>query len=75
MTASAKKTILSGATPSAQLTLGNYLGALKQWVTLQRQYDCLFMVANMHAITAPADARYVKLALKRYGLWDVEVAK
>jgi len=29
----------------------------------------------MHAITAPADARYVKLALQRYGLWDVEVAK
>jgi tryptophanyl-tRNA synthetase len=60
MTTSGKKVILSGATPSAQLTLGNYLGALKQWVALQRQYDCLFMVANMHAITVRQDPKELR---------------
>ena len=43
--------IFSGVQPSGGLTLGNYLGALKNWVGLQRDYDCLFSVVDLHAIT------------------------
>lgn len=46
-----KKTILSGIQPSGELTLGNYLGALKNWVKIQEDYDCKFFVADLHAIT------------------------
>jgi tryptophanyl-tRNA synthetase len=48
-----KKRILSGIQPTGQMHLGNYLGAIKNWVALQHEYDCLFMLADMHAITVP----------------------
>ncbi len=47
----AKKTILSGIQPTGQMHLGNYLGAIRNWVALQHEYECLFMLADMHAIT------------------------
>lgn len=46
-----KKTIFSGIQPSGNLTLGNYLGALKNWVSLQDEYNCYYCVVDMHAIT------------------------
>ena len=46
-----KPIVLSGAQPSGQLTLGNYMGALKQWVTMQDDHDCLYMIVDLHAIT------------------------
>lgn len=47
-----KKVIFSGIQPSSDsITLGNYLGALKHWVTLQDEYNCIFSVVDMHAIT------------------------
>jgi tryptophanyl-tRNA synthetase len=46
-----KKRILSMIKPTGSFTLGNYLGALKNWVPLQDEYDCLFAVADLHAIT------------------------
>ena len=46
-----KPVILSGIQSSGQLTLGNYLGALKNWVTLQEEYRCAYMIADLHAIT------------------------
>ena len=46
-----KKIIFSGIQPSGNLTLGNYLGALKNWVKLQNEYDCFFCVVDLHAIT------------------------
>lgn len=55
-----KKIIFSGIQPSGNLTLGNYLGALKNWVKLQNEYDCFFCVVDLHAITVkqiPADLR------------------
>lgn len=61
-----KKVIFSGIQPSGDLTLGNYLGALKNWVKLQDQYDCYFCVVDMHAITVkqkPADLRRRTLEL------------
>lgn len=55
-----KKVIFSGIQPSGNLTLGNYLGAIKNWVKLQDEYDCYFCVVDLHAITVmqkPADLR------------------
>jgi tryptophanyl-tRNA synthetase len=55
-----KKVIFSGIQPSGELTLGNYLGALKNWVKLQHEYDCYFCVVDLHAITVkqePKDLR------------------
>lgn len=55
-----KKVILSGIKPSGELTLGNYLGAIKNWTKLQDQYDCFFFIADLHAITVrqePKDLR------------------
>ena len=48
-----KKTILSGIQPSGILTLGNYLGALRNWVKIQDEYDCRYFIADLHAITVP----------------------
>jgi len=55
-----KKTIFSGIQPSGNLTIGNYLGALKNWVSLQEDYNCLFCSVDMHSITVrqtPAELR------------------
>jgi len=55
-----KKVIFSGIQPSGILTLGNYLGALKNWVKLQNEYECIYCVVDEHAITVrqvPADLR------------------
>lgn len=49
------KRILSGVQPTGSLHLGNYLGAIKQWVELQSVYDSYFCVVDMHAITVPQD--------------------
>jgi len=61
-----KKVIFSGIQPSGDLTLGNYLGALKNWVKLQDEYDCYFCVFDLHAITVrqePKDLRRRTLEL------------
>ena len=55
-----KKTILSGVQPSGTLTIGNYLGALRNWANMQYDYDCYFCVVDLHAITVrqvPAELR------------------
>lgn len=55
-----KKIIFSGIQPSGNLTLGNYLGALKNWVKLQDEYECYYCVVDLHAITVrqePKDLR------------------
>ena len=46
-----KKVIFSAIQPSGTITLGNYLGALRNWVKLQEDYNCIFAVADLHAIT------------------------
>ena len=46
-----KKRVLSCIQPSGMLTLGNYLGALKNWQNMSREFDCIFAVADLHAIT------------------------
>lgn len=62
----AKKIIFSGIQPSGDLTIGNYLGAIKNWVKLQDEYNCYFCVVDLHAITVPqkpADLRRRTLEL------------
>lgn len=49
------KRIFSGVQPSGNLHLGNYLGAIKNWVKLQDEYDSIFCVVDLHAITVPQD--------------------
>ena len=50
-----KPRVLSGIQPSGNLTIGNYLGALKQWVEVQNDYDCFYCVVDLHAITTGQD--------------------
>lgn len=52
-----KPIVLSGCQPSGQLTLGNYMGALKQWVSMQDDHDCLYMLVDLHAITVRQDPK------------------
>ena len=59
-TAEKKKRIFSGIQPSGELTLGSYMGAIKNWAAMQEAYDCLYCIVDMHAITVrqnPADLR------------------
>lgn len=61
---SSKPIVLSGAQPSGQLTIGNYLGALRQWDKMQDDYNCLYCIVDLHAITVrqePAALRSASL--------------
>src|SRR5918912_3330320 len=51
------KRIFSGAQPTGNLHIGNYLGALRNWVALQHEYESFFCVVNLHAITIPQDPK------------------
>lgn len=53
MPKSNKQIIFSGVAPSGNIHLGNYLGAIKNWVELQNKYDCIFCIVDHHAITVP----------------------
>ncbi len=55
-----KKRIFSGAQPTGELHIGNYLGALKNWVDLQNEYESFFCIVNLHAITLPQDPKVLK---------------
>ncbi|KIL47411.1 tryptophan--tRNA ligase [Jeotgalibacillus campisalis] len=55
------KTIFSGIQPSGTITLGNYIGAMMQFVELQKEYNCYFCIVDQHAITSPQD----RLALRK----------
>ena len=52
-----KKVVLSGIQPSGNLHIGNYIGALSQWVGMQETYDCITMIADLHALTLPQDPK------------------
>lgn len=51
------KRIFSGAQPTGNIHLGNYLGALRNWVALQREYESFYCIVNLHAITLPQDPK------------------
>ncbi|WP_036768183.1 tryptophan--tRNA ligase [Photorhabdus australis] len=52
---SQKPIVFSGAQPSGELTIGNYMGALRQWVKMQDDYDCIYCIVDQHAITVRQD--------------------
>jgi tryptophanyl-tRNA synthetase len=54
------KTIFSGVQPSGNLHLGNYLGAIKNWVKLQNEYQCIFCVVDYHAITVKQEPKVLR---------------
>lgn len=55
-----KNKLFSGIQPTNLLHIGNYIGALKQWVELQKKYDCMFCVVDLHAITVPQDPKELR---------------
>ena len=60
-TPSNKKRVLSGMRPTGKLHLGNYVGALENWVRMQDEYDCFFVIVDWHALTTDyADTSHVK---------------
>ncbi|MBO7209295.1 MAG: tryptophan--tRNA ligase [Clostridia bacterium] len=65
-----KKRILSGIQSSGLLTLGNYIGALRNWGTLQDDYDCFYCVADLHSITVRQDpAQFRKRAMEIFTIY------
>ncbi|MGK5089747.1 tryptophan--tRNA ligase [Bdellovibrionota bacterium FG-2] len=57
---SARKVMLSAVQPSNHLTIGNYLGAIKNWVKLQHDYECLFFAVDLHTITVRQDPKEMR---------------
>jgi len=55
-------TVLSGCQPSGDLTIGNYLGALRQWVTMQADHSCYYMLVDQHAITVRPEPEALRKA-------------
>ena len=55
-----KKVIFSGVQPSGKLTLGNYLGALRNFGKFQDEYDCYYSIVDLHAITVPQEAKNLR---------------
>ncbi|WP_374722689.1 tryptophan--tRNA ligase [Peribacillus tepidiphilus] len=58
------KTIFSGIQPTGSVTLGNYIGAMKQFVDLQHDYNCYFCIVDQHAITVPQDRLELRKNIK-----------
>lgn len=61
-----KKTILSGSTVTGDLTLGNYIGAIKNWKELQEQYDCLYFLADLHALTVTQEPQALNQRIRSF---------
>lgn len=61
-----KKTIFSGVQPSGKITIGNYLGTMRNWKNLQEEYNCLYCLVDMHAITVE-----IEPALLRANTYDL----
>jgi tryptophanyl-tRNA synthetase len=55
-----KKVILSGSTVTGDLTLGNYIGAMNNWKSLQQEYNCYYFIADLHALTVAQDPKLLK---------------
>lgn len=57
---SMKEIVFSGVQPTSQLHIGNYIGALKQWVDFQHKNECIFSIVDLHAITVPQDPKELR---------------
>ncbi|MGK2888514.1 MAG: tryptophan--tRNA ligase [Candidatus Malihini olakiniferum] len=58
-----KPIVFSGVQPSGELTIGNYMGALRQWVNMQDDYDCIYCIVDLHAITVRQDPQQLHKAI------------
>jgi len=56
--------IVSGIQPTSQIHIGNYLGAIKQWIELQEKNECVFFIADLHALTIPYDPKKIQNSIK-----------
>ncbi|HKX09575.1 MAG TPA: tryptophan--tRNA ligase [Stellaceae bacterium] len=56
--------IFSGIQPTGNLHLGNYLGAIRNWVAMQNDYDCIFCIVDLHALTLPQDPKELRQATR-----------
>jgi tryptophanyl-tRNA synthetase len=56
--------IFSGVQPTGNLHLGNYLGAIRNWVVLQRDFECIFCIVDLHALTLPQDPAELRAATR-----------
>ena len=61
-----KKMIFSGVQPTGCVTLGNYIGALKNWVKLQEEYQCIYSVVDMHSITVRQDPEALRKRCREF---------
>lgn len=59
-----KKKVFSGIQPSGELHLGNYLGALKRWVEVQDEWDCIYCIVDLHAITVERDPKLLRKTIR-----------
>jgi tryptophanyl-tRNA synthetase len=59
-----KKRVFSGIQPTGDIHIGNYLGAIRHWVNIQQEYDCIFCVVDLHAITVPQDPKILKSKIR-----------
>lgn len=57
-----KPIVFSGAQPSGELTIGNYMGAMRQWVQMQDDYHCIYCIVDLHAITVRQDPTALRKA-------------
>ncbi|NLX61212.1 MAG: tryptophan--tRNA ligase [Tissierellia bacterium] len=55
-----KKVVFSGVQPSGSLTIGNYIGAIKNWVSLQDEYECYYCIVDLHSITVPQEPKNLR---------------
>lgn len=55
-----KKIVFSAIKPSGEITLGNYLGAIKNWIGLQEEYECYYCIADLHAITVKQEPKLLR---------------
>jgi len=64
-----KKKIFSGVKPSGELTIGNYLGAIKNWIEMEKEYDSIFSIVDLHAITLYQDPKILKARIYKTIAW------
>ncbi len=59
-----KKRVFSGIQPTGEIHIGNYLGAIQHWVSIQSEFDCIYCVVDLHAITIPQDPKILKAKIR-----------
>ncbi len=59
-----KKRVFSGIQPTGEIHIGNYLGAIQHWVSIQSEFDCIYCVVDLHAITIPQDPKLLKTKIR-----------